>query len=96
MIVILQFTICNADRCSAGPRTTCVPPPEVPQGCGRKENGQLQGWSGSKTAKLPRVDSVRSTENWQQVYCGGQGACAEGGGGETELHLGGSLCRGTY
>ena len=45
---------------------------------------KLQGWTCPKTAKLPRVDLVRSTENWQQVYCGGQGAWRDEGGREEQ------------
>ena len=71
-------TKCSIDRCSAGPHTTCVPPPEVPQGCGLKERGE--GWTCPKTARGAQVDSVRSTGYWRQVCSGGKGAWGEGRG----------------
>ena len=55
----VMYIIYNLHRLSAGPRTTCVPPPEVPQGCGLKGRGE--GWTCPKT--VAQVDSVRSTEN---------------------------------
>ena len=51
----------------------------MPQGCGLKGRGE--GWTCPKIAKLPHVDSVRSTGNWRQVCSGGQGACGGRGGG---------------
>ena len=70
-------TICSPGRYSVVLHTSCVPPPEVPQGCGLKGRGQ--GWTGPKRAKVARVDSVRSRENWREVYSGGQGAWGEDG-----------------
>ena len=69
-------TIYSPGRCSAGLHTTCVPPPEVPRGCGLKGRGQ--GWTGPRGAKVTRVDSVMSRGNWQQVCSGGQGAWGRG------------------
>ena len=75
---ILVITIYNLGRYSAVLHTTCVPPPEVPQGCGLKGRGQ--GWTGPKRAKVAQVASVRSTGNWREVYSGGQDAWGEDGG----------------
>ena len=69
-------TIYNPGRFSAGLHTTCVPPPEVPRGCGLKGRGQ--GWTGPRGAKVTWVDSVMSRGNWQQVCSGIQGACMKG------------------
>ena len=70
-------TICSLGRCSAVLHTSCVPPPEVPRGCGLKGRGQ--GWTGPKRAKVAQVDLVKSRGNWRQVYSGGQGAWGEDG-----------------
>ena len=72
MVLSLISTICSLGRCSAVLHTSCVPPPEVPKGCGLKGRGQ--GWTGPKRTKVARVDSVKSRGNWRQVYSGGQGA----------------------
>ena len=54
-------TICSLGRRSAVLHTSCVPPPEVPRGCGLKERGQ--GWTGPKRTIVARVDSVKSRGN---------------------------------
>ena len=46
-------TICSLGRCSAVLHTTCVPPPEVPRGCGTKGRGQ--GWAGPKRANVTQL-----------------------------------------
>ena len=71
-LAVLHCTICSLGGCSAVLHTSCVPPPEVHQGCGLKGRGQ--GWTGPKRAKVAQVDSVKSRGNWWEVYSGGQGA----------------------